>query len=117
VYETTLSFESRDDVRVVFVRSEVDLASAPIVRRYLADASRDAEALVVSLEGCSFIDSAGLALLLDTAAAFGRRFALVAHVGSFPRRVVELAALATRLRLRATLEAALASCKRGTVAA
>lgn len=117
MYETTISFESLDDVRVVFVRSEIDLANAPIVRRYLADAARDTAALVVSLEGCTFIDSSGLALLLEAAAAFGRRFALVAQVGSFPRRVVELAALAARLRLCPSLDAALASCKRGMVAA
>lgn len=117
MYETTISFESRDDVRVVFVRSEIDLANAPIVRRYLADAARDTAALVVSLEGCTFIDSSGLALLLEAAAAFGRRFALVAQVGSFPRRVVELAALAARLRLCPSLDAALANCKRGMVAA
>jgi len=84
------------------LRGEIDLATAPSFRAdfelLLAASSAD---VVVDCAGLTFIDSSGIAVLLearDALAAQGRRFSLE-HVSSTPLRSLQLLGL-TDLLLR-----------------
>jgi anti-anti-sigma factor len=57
--------------RIVSIRGELDLASGLAARRVLSVAAPDARALVIDLTDCSFIDSSGLASLIETARVRG----------------------------------------------
>lgn len=59
---------------VLALRGELDLASAPILRRHLRDAQTSgAERIVVDLRELAFLDSAGLHVLLDAHKQLGAR--------------------------------------------
>jgi anti-anti-sigma factor len=65
---------------VVCVDGDLDMATAPLLRDALADAAgRRSGAVVVDLAGCPFLDSSGLAALVEAnnrARTDGGRFAL-----------------------------------------
>jgi anti-sigma B factor antagonist len=80
---------------------EVDLDTAPKLRADLALAiSRDDADLLIDCTGLSFIDSAGIAVLLSAHQvldAIGRRMAIV-NVAPTPRRPFELLGLTDLLQ-------------------
>jgi anti-anti-sigma factor len=52
-------------VRVIAVRGELDLSTAPALEQPLEDALSDAEApLMIDLTECEFIDSTGIAMIV-----------------------------------------------------
>ncbi len=90
-----VSCESLDGAALVRLAGEVDLSWSQEVRRTILDALRGAAAVGVELSAVSYIDSSGIAALVEgfqTARVQGRRFVLV---GASPpvRAVLELARL------------------------
>ncbi|MBP9154568.1 MAG: STAS domain-containing protein [Xanthomonadales bacterium] len=87
---------SRDgDWSVLRVWGEVDLSWSQDVRKQVLDAYTKAKSLAVQLDGVSYIDSSGIAALVEGfqhARAKGGRFALLAPSESV-RAVLELARL------------------------
>jgi anti-sigma B factor antagonist len=80
---------------LVRLRGEVDLSWSPQVRRALLDALAQADAVGVDLSAVGYIDSSGIAALvegLQYARTHGQRFVLVA-VSDAVRAVLELARL------------------------
>ncbi|KAF0113814.1 MAG: anti-anti-sigma regulatory factor [Rhodospirillaceae bacterium] len=85
----------RGGVIVVMPAGEVDLQTSPEVRRLLLDHLAQGRNLVVDLSGVSYIDSSGVASLVEgyqVARKGGRRFVL-AQVGPAVLRVLQLARL------------------------
>jgi anti-sigma B factor antagonist len=102
------------------VHGEVDLASADRVRDALmAVASDGAEALVVDLSGCTFLDSSGLRALLEArralAAPDGAPGLVIAAPGDQPRRLLEMTRMETVMPVFATREEAEAVARRAPV--
>jgi anti-sigma B factor antagonist len=70
----TCDVELIDDAAVVLPRGELDIATVPELDRALADLRRRGHrALVVDLRELTFIDAAGVRLLLRWAASAARR--------------------------------------------
>ena len=75
------SSEDRAGWRVVVLGGEVDLSWSQQVRRAVLDALRDAEAVAVDLSQVSYVDSSGIAALVEgfqSARGRGQRFVLLA---------------------------------------
>jgi anti-sigma B factor antagonist len=81
----------RDDVVIVVVDGEVDLYAAPQFEESLARASASAApAIVLDLDRVSFMDSAGVHVLLQFSTAEGNRRRLALTCGSPQvQRVIE----------------------------
>jgi anti-anti-sigma factor len=99
-------------VAIVTVSGELDLAVciklAPELNAVLRSAAR---AIVVDLEAVSWVDSSGIALLLNAFRRLdhtGRQFAIACPLGS-PRRAFELTALDRQLPMYETRPDALAA--------
>ena len=93
---------------VATVDGELDLATCPELEQAMAQASLE-DRLVVDLEGCTFLDSSAIRVLVERARASreaGGSMAIVAS-GSGIRRVLEIAALESLIELHPTREAAL----------
>ena len=94
---------------VVTLSGDVDLESSPEARRVLLDAvARDA-AVVVDLSGVDYLDSSGVASLVEAFQQARKRqtdFGLVC-VAESTRRVLELARLDRVFRIYPSLEDAL----------
>ena len=102
--------EVREGYVLVRLRGEVDLSWSQAVRRAVLDALADDEPVGVDLSEVSYIDSSGIAALVEgfqTARARGGRFALVA-VSDAVRAVLELARLDRVFLLVATPDAVIA---------
>jgi anti-sigma B factor antagonist len=103
---------SRDgDWAVLRVWGEVDLSWSQEVRRQVLDALARARALAVQLDAVSYIDSSGIAALVEgfqQARAKGARFALLAPSESV-RAVLELARLDRVFPIHADLSEARAA--------
>ena len=87
--------ETHGDLVLVRLRGEVDLSWSQQVRRTILDALGAAQKVGVELSQVSYIDSSGIAALVEgfqSARARGSRFALVA-VSDAVRAVLELARL------------------------
>ena len=90
-----LTSEMRDGVQVVHAKGEIDLNVSPELRRTLLDALSGGHDLLVDLHEVGFIDSSGIASLveaLQAARRHGCRFAL-ARVSAPALRVIRLAQL------------------------
>jgi anti-sigma B factor antagonist len=95
---------------VVVLRGEVDLESSPRARRTLLDSIGRCEHVVVDLSGVTYIDSSGIASLVEALQETrqrGKRFALAA-VSVSALRVFELARLDRVFAIYATVEEGLA---------
>jgi anti-sigma B factor antagonist len=87
---------------VLWVRGELDIATAPTLRRLLAaahprrDLGRDDVSLVVDLSGVTFIDASGLGVLVDSARWLGRdgRTLVLRDPSPWTRRLLDI----TRVR-------------------
>jgi len=83
------------DALVVALRGEVDLEHSPRARAVLLKAVEDAASVLVDLSGVTYIDSSGVASLVEafqSARGRGSQFALVA-MSAPVQRVLELARL------------------------
>ncbi len=101
-----------DDVAIVTVEGELDLALCSRLAPELNAALRSAvRAVVIDLEAVSLVDSSGLALLLNAFRRLdrtGRHLAIACPMGS-PRRAFELTALDRQLPMHETRRDALAA--------
>ena len=89
------SVTERDGVYIVTLNGDVDLESSPIAREVLLAAAAKKTAVLVDLAGVDYIDSSGIASLVETLQATkssGNGFGLV-EVSEAAMRVLELARL------------------------
>lgn len=87
--------EEKQGVRVVRVRGEVDLSWSQRLRKAILDALASARPVAVDLSAVTYIDSSGIAALVEgfqNARGKGQRFSLVA-VSKPVHAVLELARL------------------------
>jgi anti-anti-sigma factor len=91
-----------DGVRVLAVAGEIDLASAPELERCLtAERDVDVEAVVIDLSEVSFLDSAGVRLLISElyrCEAAGQAFGVVPGTDANVR-LLQTAGVAGHIRL------------------
>ncbi|NKY59172.1 STAS domain-containing protein [Nocardia flavorosea] len=110
----TTSVADHDDVTVLTVTGEVDLATAPALETAI-DAALDAgtDHLVIDLAAVSFLASAGMAVLVAAHQRAGDKttIALVAE-GPATSRQLKMTALDQVFDLHSTLDDALASARR-----
>lgn len=107
-----MKMHSNDQGGVVTVglTGEIDLQHSPNLRRQLMDLMFDRRDVLVDLAGVSYIDSSGIACLVEAYQAArknGTRFVLVA-VSAPVMRVLQLARLDKVFTLAETAQAALA---------
>jgi len=110
--ESRMSHEIRHvgDTAVVSFRGEVDLEHSPAAREVLLSCVRTGRNLAVDLSGVEYIDSSGIASLVEAfqeSRKRGSRFCLVA-VSPSALRVFELARLDRVFTLHDSVEEALA---------
>lgn len=60
-----LSLRTRESVQIVEVDGDVDLRGSPIVRKTLFDALKASPNVAVNLTGVRYIDSSGIAVLIE----------------------------------------------------
>jgi anti-sigma B factor antagonist len=107
VYEV----RSEGETTIVALSGDVDLDNSPQVRNVLLDSVRDKRGVLVEMSGVSYIDSSGIASLVEAyqSARRGRTpFALVA-VSDAAMRVLELARLDQVFSIHASVSDALAN--------
>ncbi len=98
--------EEKQGATIVSLDGDVDLESSPAAREVLMKCVSDAKKVLVDLSGVSYIDSSGVATLveaLQSARKKGTEFALAA-VSEPTRRVLELARLDKVFTLHKTVE-------------
>lgn len=98
-------------VKVVAISGEVDLSTSPKVRDALLDNILSGAPVVVDLSGVAYIDSSGVASLVEAyqhAKTRGLGFAL-ANVGETPLRVLKLARLDQVFVIHGTVDDAAAA--------
>jgi anti-anti-sigma factor len=110
------SVELEDGVRVVAVRGELDLGTAPGLEGPLEDAVGAAEPLLIDLTECEFIDSTGIAMIVRAwqrlANGDGTRDRLViCSATEQVRRVLEITGLELSIPVHASREEALAALR------
>lgn len=84
----TIDASSRGGWSIITVSGEVDLATAPAVRRAFEDLRESADAVVADLSGVSFMDSTGLRVLIaahEELEKAGGRFAVIPGDGAVAR--------------------------------
>jgi anti-sigma B factor antagonist len=93
---------------IVVLRGDVDLEQSPRARQVLLAAVGQARAVIADLSGVGYMDSSGVASLVEAfqaARSRGGRFALAA-VSTSVLRVLELARLDRVFTIHATVEEA-----------
>lgn len=91
---------------VVALEGDIDLEGSPAARKILLDAVGMGQSVYVDLSGVSYIDSSGIASLVEAlqrARHGGSEFAL-ASVSDAARRVLELARLDRVFTIHASLD-------------
>jgi len=110
MHDTLIELATRDGICVIKVGSEIDIANAGTLARYIDEACAGAEKVIVSLEPCRYIDSSGLRHLIRLAARLGEDLFLVVPPGAQIRRIFELTGMTEYMRVCDTLaEAELAA--------
>jgi anti-sigma B factor antagonist len=103
---------SRDGVDLLFVEGEIDVASAPRLIAALNEAVAEAaRSVIIDLTSVGFMDSTGLALLINAHRRLAVRrkgFAVVCPAGPL-RRVFEITDMVDTLRVCPDREAAAAA--------
>jgi anti-sigma B factor antagonist len=90
-----IKIESRPPFRVIFLSGDVDLHSSPRAREAILDCLKQKKALLVELSAVSYMDSSGVASLVEgyqTARKQSLEFGLVA-VSQAAMNVLKLARL------------------------
>jgi anti-anti-sigma factor len=108
-----------DGVRVVAVRGELDLSTAPELEPPLEEAVSSGDASVlIDLSECEFIDSTGIALIVRTwqrldssAEGDGTGKVVICSANDQVRRVLEITGLELSIPIHGTREAALAALR------
>jgi anti-sigma B factor antagonist len=106
-----------DGVRVVSVRGELDLGTAPDLEGPLEQAVADAEPLLLDLSQCDFIDSTGIAMIvrawqrLDGGDGEGTPV-VICSGNEQVRRVLEITGLELSIPIYSSREEALAALQR-----
>ena len=117
MYDTLIQIERVGDASVATVGNDLDLASTPVVERYIREAVADSDALVISLASCRFVDSTGIGALVRFARRFGSKFAVVVPQPSHIRRVFDVTGLGAHMHLVATVsEAVILVSKKALIA-
>jgi anti-sigma B factor antagonist len=91
---------------------ELDIATVADFRAAMADAARAASRIVIDLSQVNFIDSSGLAAVLETWSRLRRdtsKFALVVPGGTAPAVALSLSGLRHTLPVFESVQAALAA--------
>jgi anti-sigma B factor antagonist len=107
--ETRAADTANGAASVVVLSGEVDLRHSPALRRALMELMLEKRPVAVDLSGVEYIDSSGIAGLVEAyqmARRNGTRFALAA-VSDPVRRVLQLARLDRVFTIAGTVEAAL----------
>lgn len=61
----TISSRSREGVRILDVSGDVDLQGSPVLRRQLFDGLKDAPKVALNLSAIRYIDSSGIAVMIE----------------------------------------------------
>jgi anti-anti-sigma factor len=103
------SVEHRQGVAVLTVEGEVDVTTAPVLHRAIADALVDEpSALVIDLSAVQFLASAGLQILVEANDEVrGRADLAVVATGPATRRPIQLTGLDSMFSLHNSLDDAL----------
>ena len=117
-FEATAA-QLEDGVRVIAVRGELDLSTAPEFEPPLEEAIASGDALVlIDLTECEFIDSTGIALIvrawqrLDRGAeGEGSGRVVICSANDQVRRVLEITGLELSIPIHETREQALAALR------
>ena len=103
-------------VRVVSVRGELDLGTAPELEGPLAEAIGASEPLLIDLSECEFIDSTGIAMIVrawqqlsNGDGADGR--VVICSANEQVRRVLEITGLEVSIPVHDSRDAALAALR------
>lgn len=107
-----LDVDVTEGVVVLHVSGEIDVVTAPVFERKLAELASvsGVPVLVVDLLGVQFLSSAGLAVLMRTADDLeGRSRFLIAADGPATARPMTLVGMADALEIFPTVEAALST--------
>jgi anti-sigma B factor antagonist len=100
-------------IAVLAVSGEIDLASADVVERAIAEVlAQDPPSLIIDLLGVQFLASLGVGILVKARNTFvdGERFSVVAK-GRKTHRIIQLLDLDRALSLQETVEDALNAAK------
>ena len=104
-----LDIETRDEGgwRIILARGEIDLNSSPELRKAVLDAVGDAGKVGVDLSGAAYMDSSGVATLVEglKAAAEGNQAFVLLKPSNSVMKVLELARLDSFFDIRDSLEA------------
>jgi anti-anti-sigma factor len=108
-----------DGIRVIAVRGELDLSTAPQLEGPLEDAVASGDvSVVVDLSECEFIDSTGIALIVRTwqqldhaAEGDGTGRVVICSYNDQVRRVLEITGLELSIPLHSTRDEALAALR------
>ena len=102
--------DRRDDVAIGTLTGEVDLSNAMELEGLITDAvPNTVRGVVLDLSGVSYVDSAGVRLLLSLAGRLrwrGQDLVLAAPPGSRCRRVLSMVGVGSKVMLETTLDAA-----------
>jgi anti-sigma B factor antagonist len=74
-----VSLRIQDSARVVDITGEVDLKGSPVLRKTLFDALREFKKVALNLSGIRYIDSSGIAVMIEAlreSQRLDRRFVL-----------------------------------------
>lgn len=113
-----IGVESHQGIRVLVLRGEHDLSTAPDVRAHVEEAVGSGGDVVVDLSETGFIDSSILGVLVAgyrsvTGADPARRFAVVAVPGSSVTRLFDLVSVSDLIPLYATRAEAVSAVSAG----
>lgn len=105
-----------DGVRVVVVRGELDLGTAPELEGPLEEAVGANEPLLIDLSECEFIDSTGIAMIVRAwqrlAEGDGdRERVVICSTNEQVRRVLEITGLEVSIPVHESRDAALAALR------
>lgn len=82
--------ESLDDLEIVHIFGDADVATAPELERGLTMAVRLGKPLLADLSECRFIDAAGIGVLFRARKALATNFSVRIEPESFVARVLRL---------------------------
>ena len=107
-----------DGVRVLAVRGELDLGTAPDLEPELQAALAAPESVLIDLTECEFIDSTGIALIVRAwqrivAEDDGKRRLMIAGHGEQVGRVLEISGLSLSIPVHRTRDEGLAALRAG----
>jgi anti-sigma B factor antagonist len=95
---------SAESTEILHVVGDVDLSTAPLLERAIAEAPPD-RPVIVDFSACPYLDSSGLTLLVKAYKQRGASLSLVVPATAQIRRVFSIVRLDAVLRIESTVEA------------